>query len=102
MRPVDSLKYLAEAFDKELSEARIGIYLHELRDCDPGILAVAAQHLVRTKRWFPTIADLLDAYDLQATKNRKALPPAGPPHAVLDGVDHVFVDGRWVRSDEQG
>lgn len=102
MRPVDTLKYLAEAFDKELSEARIGIYLHEMKDCKPDVLAVAAQHLVRTKRWFPTIADILDAYDIQGIKMRKALPPVGPPRAILDGVEHEYLDGQWVRADEQG
>lgn len=54
---------MAENFNQEISKARLGLIMESLAPFDDQAIGEAVKHILRTSRFFPTVADLLDAIE---------------------------------------
>jgi len=95
MKTDDSIRYLASAYGTDMTKERVGVYLHALADLDPNLVAQAAHEIVKSNRWFPTVADLRGKVAEIEVSSAPALPLAPNPRALLDGVEHEYRDGTW-------
>jgi len=54
---------MAENFNQEISKARMGLIMESLAPFDDQAIGEAVKRILRTSRFFPTVADLLDAIE---------------------------------------
>lgn len=88
--PQELLAELASAFPRQKIEApTLRIYLRELADVPPELLAVAVRDLIRTSEWFPTLQAILEA----AAERSLALPSESGALAQIEARM------AWVRSE---
>ena len=52
---------LCAAYPREMQEATLGVYVDDLRDCDPTALMAAVVTLRRTSKWLPSLAEIRGA-----------------------------------------
>ena len=84
---VAAISKLAIAYDKELTDERIDLYIDALYDLDSSALARAVSRVISTERYFPTVAVLREA----AFREEDALTPEEAWGAVCD---HMRTYGR--------
>lgn len=58
---VAAISKLAIAYDKELTDERIDLYIEALYDLDVAALSAAVNRVISTERYFPTVAVLREA-----------------------------------------
>lgn len=76
------------AFPREVvTNERVALYVRELADIPDAALQAACQHVIRNGRFFPLVAELLDA----AAEHTLALPSEG---AALDQIEARIAWGR--------
>ena len=77
---------LAAGFRKTLNEATAEVYYEALGNIAPADLAASVAWAIKTTRFLPTPAELLERARYERTTRLKALPPAPEPQALPEWV----------------
>lgn len=89
-----SMAVLTAAFPKDIPEPTVKLYVSNLQDLPDEVLTAAANQLVRTNRWLPSIAEIRERCVLMM--NPQAFPPDA--EAAWHEIEKTAqTDGRFIR-----